>query len=344
MVNTLLGLTYGELTDIMASLGEPKYRARQLVKWLYVNRVSDINEMSDLPQSLRRALVDKGYVVGRSAPIDVRRSKDGTVKYLFALVDGGFVETVYIPDNDRATVCVSCQNGCKMNCMFCHTGKQGFNGHLRVVDIINQVMSVENADKVTNVVFMGQGEPFDNLDNVMQALEVMTSEWGFAWSPKRITVSTVGLKKSLRRFLDESQCHLAVSLHAPSHELRLRFMPAEKQFPVEDIVALLREYDFSHQRRLTFEYIMFKGVNDGEVHAKMLLKLLNGMDCRINLIRFHSVPGIELEGCEKDKMLQFRDYLTSHGLYTTIRASRGEDIWAACGLLSTAHKEASENN
>ena len=339
MANTLLGLTYSELVSLMADFGAPKYRAGQLAKWLYVNRVSDISEMSDLPQALRNSLVEKGYVVGRSVPIDIKRSKDGTVKYLFGLVNGGYVETVYIPDNDRATVCVSCQNGCKMNCLFCHTGKQGFNGNLCVADIINQVLSVENADKVTNVVFMGQGEPFDNLDNVIKALDVMTSDWGFAWSPKRITVSTVGLKKNLKRFLDESLCHLAVSLHAPTHEQRMSLMPAERQFPIEEIVALLKEYDFSHQRRLTFEYIMFKGLNDGEVHAKLLLKLLNGLDCRVNLIRFHSVPGIELEGCSKDEMLKFRDYLTSKGLYTTIRASRGEDIWAACGLLSTARKE-----
>jgi len=335
----ILGLSLSELEELAVDLNVPKYRAKQLAKWLYGHKVADISEMSDLPMSLRASLADGGYIVGRSEPIEVRRSVDGTVKYLFGLIGGGFVETVYIPDGDRATVCVSCQNGCKMNCLFCHTGKQGFNGNLSVADILNQVLSVENADKVTNVVFMGQGEPFDNLDNVMKALEVMTAEWGFAWSPKRITVSTVGLRKNLKRFLDESSCHLAVSLHSPSHEQRLSLMPAERQFPIEEIVELLRGYDFAHQRRLTFEYIMFKGKNDGEMHAKMLLKLLRGLDCRINLIRFHSVPGIDLEGCTPEEMLRFRDYLTKHGLYTTIRASRGEDIWAACGLLSTAYKE-----
>jgi 23S rRNA (adenine2503-C2)-methyltransferase len=338
MAKTLLGLSLGELESLMAKMNMPKFRARQLAKWLYVHKVTDIDEMSDLPMSLRVMLSNEGYVVGRSLPIDVRRSVDGTVKYLFGLLEGGFVETVFIPDGERATVCVSCQDGCKMNCLFCHTGKQGFVGNLGVADIINQVLSIEGADSVTNVVFMGQGEPFDNLDNVMGALDVLTSSWGFAWSPKRITVSTVGLRKNLKRFLDESSCHLAVSLHSPIHEQRLALMPAEKQFPAAAVVELLRNYDFSHQRRLTFEYIMFKGYNDGVEHAKSLLKLLRGLDCRVNLINFHSIPGVELDGCSREEMLRFRDYLTNHGLYTTIRASRGEDIWAACGLLSTARK------
>jgi 23S rRNA (adenine2503-C2)-methyltransferase len=277
-----------------------------------------------------------GYDVGRSEPYEMLRSSDGTEKYLFKTVDGGFVETVYIPDRDRATVCVSCQVGCKMNCLFCQTGKQGFHGNLTVSDILNQIFSLENSDKVTNVVFMGQGEPFDNLDNVMSALDVLTSSWGVAWSPKRITVSTVGLKKNLKRFLDESDCHLAISLHTPYHKQRLELMPAERQFTIEEIVNLLRGYDFSHQRRLSFEYIMFSGLNDDITAAKELVKLLHGLECRVNLIRFHKIPNVELYGCEHETMIRFRDYLTNHGVFTTIRASRGEDIFAACGLLSTA--------
>ena len=251
-------------------------------------------------------------------------------------VDGGFVETVYIPDRDRATVCVSCQVGCKMNCLFCQTGKQGFHGNLTASDILNQIFSLVNSDKVTNVVFMGQGEPFDNLDNVMSALNGLTSSWGLAWSPKRITISTVGLKKNLKRFLDESDCHLAISLHTPYHKQRLELMPAERQFTIEEIVNLLRGYDFSHQRRLSFEYIMFSGLNDDITAAKELVKLLHGLECRVNLIRFHKIPNVELYGCEHETMIRFRDYLTNHGVFTTIRASRGEDIFAACGLLSTA--------
>ena len=336
MSKLLLGKSLNEIENILSLFDAPKYRAKQITNWLYSRRVKSIDEMSDLPVMLRNKMKQDGYVVGRSEPYEMLRSSDGTEKYLFKTVDGGFVETVYIPDRDRATVCVSCQVGCKMNCLFCQTGKQGFHGNLTVSDILNQIFSLENSDKVTNIVFMGQGEPFDNLDNVMSALDVLTSSWGVAWSPKRITVSTVGLKKNLKRFLDESNCHLAISLHTPYHKQRLELMPAERQFTIEEIVNLLRGYDFSHQRRLSFEYIMFSGLNDDITAAKELVKLLHGLECRVNLIRFHKIPNVELFGCEHETMIRFRDYLTNHGVFTTIRASRGEDIFAACGLLSTA--------
>lgn len=336
MSKLLLGKSLNEIENILSLFDAPKYRAKQITNWLYSRRVKSIDEMSDLPVMLRNKMKQDGYEVGRSEPYEMLRSSDGTEKYLFKTVDGGFVETVYIPDRDRATVCVSCQVGCKMNCLFCQTGKQGFHGNLTVSDILNQIFSLENSDKVTNIVFMGQGEPFDNLDNVMSALDVLTSSWGVAWSPKRITVSTVGLKKNLKRFLDESNCHLAISLHTPYHKQRLELMPAERQFTIEEIVNLLRGYDFSHQRRLSFEYIMFRGLNDDITAAKELVKLLHGLECRVNLIRFHKIPNVELYGCEHETMIRFRDYLTNHGVFTTIRASRGEDIFAACGLLSTA--------
>lgn len=336
MSKLLLGKSLNEIENILSLFDAPKYRAKQITNWLYSRRVKTIDEMSDLPVMLRNKMKKEGYEVGRSEPYEMLRSSDGTEKYLFKTVDGGFVETVYIPDRDRATVCVSCQVGCKMNCLFCQTGKQGFHGNLTVSDILNQIFSLENSDKVTNIVFMGQGEPFDNLDNVMSALDVLTSSWGVAWSPKRITVSTVGLKKNLKRFLDESNCHLAISLHTPYHKQRLELMPAERQFTIEEIVNMLRGYDFNHQRRLSFEYIMFSGLNDDITAAKELVKLLHGLECRVNLIRFHKIPNVELYGCEHETMIRFRDYLTNHGVFTTIRASRGEDIFAACGLLSTA--------
>lgn len=336
MSKLLLGKSLSEIENIVSLFDAPKYRAKQITNWLYIRRVKTIDEMSDLPVMLRNKMKQDGYEVGRSEPYEMLKSSDGTEKYLFKTVDGGFVETVYIPDRDRATVCVSCQVGCKMNCLFCQTGKQGFHGNLTASDILNQIFSLVNSDKVTNIVFMGQGEPFDNLDNVMSALNVLTSSWGMAWSPKRITVSTVGLKKNLKRFLDESDCHLAISLHTPYHKQRLELMPAERQFTIEEIVNLLRGYDFSHQRRLSFEYIMFSGLNDDITAAKELVKLLHGLECRVNLIRFHKIPNVELYGCEHETMIRFRDYLTNHGVFTTIRASRGEDIFAACGLLSTA--------
>lgn len=179
----------------------------------------------------------------------------------------------------------------------------------------------------------------DNLDNVLRATEVLTASYGWAWSPKRITVSSVGIRNKLKRFIEESDCHLAISLHSPIHEQRQKLMPAERGMSIEEVVELLHHYDFSHQRRLSFEYIVFRGMNDSKAHAKAIVHLLSGLDCRINLIRFHQIPGIDLHGASEERMEGLRDYLTSHGLFTTIRASRGQDIYAACGLLSTSrHK------
>lgn len=338
MKKPLLGLTITELQDLCLQLSMPKFTAKQIAQWIYVKHVRSIDEMTNLSKANREKLAAE-YCVGCSEPIEAMRSVDGTVKYLFRTESGHFIETVYIPDGDRATLCVSCQVGCKMNCLFCQTGKQGWNGDLTVCDILNQIYSVEKADTLTNIVYMGEGEPFDNLDNVLRSTEIMTAEWGYAWSPRRITVSTVGLKKNMRRFLDESECHLAVSLHSPIHEQRLSMMPAEKQFEAKAIMELLKEYDWSHQRRLTFEYILFGGINDSPLHAKELVKLLSGLDCRVNLIRWHKIPDVDLNEVAPERMNAFRDYLNNHGITCTIRASRGQDIYAACGLLSTKEQE-----
>lgn len=334
----LLGLTLAELQALAKELGMPGFAAKQIAAWLYDKKVASIDEMTNL--SLKhRELLKEAYEVGVEAPVDAMRSVDGTVKYLYRVGEGHFVEAVYIPDGDRATLCVSSQVGCKMNCKFCMTGKQGFSAHLTAGQIINQINSLPERDRLTNVVMMGMGEPLDNLDEVLKALDIMTAPYGYAWSPKRVTLSTVGLRKGLRRFLEETDCHLAVSLHSPIPLQRRELMPAEKAFSIVEIVDLLRGYDFSKQRRLSFEYILFKGVNDSPLHARELVKLLRGLDCRVNLIRFHAIPGVDLSGCDMEAMTAFRDYLTSHGVFTTIRASRGEDIFAACGMLSTAKME-----
>lgn len=334
----LLGLTLAELQALAKELGMPGFAAKQIAAWLYDKKVASIDEMTNL--SLKhRELLKEAYEVGAEAPVDAMRSVDGTVKYLYRVGEGHFVEAVYIPDGDRATLCVSSQVGCKMNCKFCMTGKQGFSAHLTAGHIINQINSLPERDRLTNVVMMGMGEPLDNLDEVLKALDIMTAPYGYAWSPKRVTLSTVGLRKGLRRFLEETDCHLAVSLHSPIPLQRRELMPAEKAFSIVEIVDLLRGYDFSKQRRLSFEYILFKGVNDSPLHARELVKLLRGLDCRVNLIRFHAIPGVDLSGCDMEAMTAFRDYLTSHGVFTTIRASRGEDIFAACGMLSTAKME-----
>ena len=345
----LLGMTLPELKQVAMSLGMPSFAGGQMAKWIYTQHVSSIDEMTNISKANREKL-NEHYQIGCAKPIDAQHSKDGTIKYLFPVVTTAgadsapvatkFVETVYIPEDDRATLCVSCEVGCKMNCLFCQTGKQGFEGYLTATDILNQIYSLPERDKLTNIVFMGQGEPMDNLDNVLRATEILTASYGYAWSPKRITVSSVGLKDKLKRFLEESQCHVAISLHSPLHEQRQELMPAERGMAIEDIVELLRNYDFSHQRRLSFEYIVFGGLNDSKAHAQAIVRLLHGLECRVNLIRFHQIPHVPLHGASEEKMESFRDYLTQHGIYTTIRASRGQDIFAACGLLSTAKKKA----
>ena len=339
-VKPLLGLSLAELKGVAVELGLPTFAGGQMAKWLYAKHVAGIDGMTDISKANREKL-KAGYTIGCMPPADRMQSNDGTVKYLFPTASGKFVETVYIPEGNRATLCVSSQVGCKMNCLFCQTGKQGFEGNLTVADILNQVYSLPERDTLTNIVFMGQGEPMDNLDNVLKATEVLTADYGYAWSPRRITVSSVGVKNKLRRFIEESECHLAISLHSPLHEQRAMLMPAERAMPIADIVEMLRGYDFSHQRRLSFEYIVFGGLNDSPTYAREIVKLLKGLDCRVNLIRFHRIPGVNLQGADEARMEAFRDYLTGHGIFTTIRASRGQDIYAACGLLSTARREAS---
>ncbi len=343
---SLLGLKPNELREIAVGCGLPAFVGKQLSDWLYFKKVKSLELMTNLSKAARRDLSAK-FVIGCSEPVHRMSSVDGTVKYLYRTARG-YVETVYIPDGQRATLCVSCQVGCKMGCKFCMTGRQGFVAQLSTAEILNQIYSLPERDSLTNIVFMGQGEPFDNLDNVLRATEVLTSEWGYGWSPKRITVSSVGLEKGLRRFLDESKCHLAISLHHPEPEKRAELMPAERAYSIRQVVNTLKNYDFcrktpiadtAKQRRLSFEYIVFRGINDSRRHADSLIRLLDGLDCRINLIRFHSIPETPLQGTDEDSMVAFRDYLTSHGLFTTIRASRGQDIYAACGLLTTAQQE-----
>ena len=350
----LLGMTEDELRQAVKELGMPAFTGGQIAKWLYTNHVESIDEMTNISKR-NRELLAAHYTIGTMPHIDAQRSKDGTIKYLFPVASGKFVETVFIPEKDRATLCVSCQVGCKMNCLFCQTGKQGYEGSLTAADILNQIYSLPERERLTNIVFMGQGEPMDNLDNVLRATQVLTAKWGYAWSPKRITVSSVGIKDKLKRFLDESDCHVAISLHSPIHEQRASLMPAERGMAITEVVELLKQYpafrrtdsteereDTSRQRRISFEYIVFDGLNDSLTHAREIVKLLNGLSCRVNLIRFHSIPDVPLKTSNERKMETLRDYLTAHGIFTTIRASRGQDIFAACGLLSTAHKQTND--
>ena len=334
----LLGKTLIELQTIAQEVGLPRFAGKQLAEWIYIRRATSFDEMTNISLKGREAL-KANYTIGRHAPVAEAISKDGTKKYLFRLTSDSeaiFIESVYIPDNDRATLCVSTQAGCKMGCKFCMTGTLGFHGHLSAADILNQIFSIPDADKLTNIVYMGEGEPMDNLDNVLRSLEAMTAAWGCAWSPKRITVSSVGIIKGLKRFIEESECHLAISLHNPYSIERQEVMPIEKANHLSDVIALLKQYDWSHQRRVSFEYICWGGVNDTPKHANELLRLLKGLDCRINLIRFHAGVDKAFTSSDEHQMEWLRDYLTEHGITTTIRRSRGEDILAACGMLVNA--------
>ena len=330
----LLGMTLTELQAVAAEMGMPKFTAKQMMEWLYRKRVRTFDEMTNLSKAAREKLAGK-YAVGVEAPVEAMHSVDGTIKYLFRIREGQYVEAVFIPDDDRATLCISSQVGCKMHCRFCMTGRQGFSANLTAGEILNQIVAIPESASLTNVVLMGMGEPMDNLDEVLKALALMTGTDGFGWSPKRITVSTVGVKNTLRRFMEECDCHLAVSLHASTPEVRWEMMPAERIYSMTEILDLLREYDFSGQRRLSFEYILFKGINDSMADARRLARMLDGLHCRVNLIRFHRIPDADLDGVGMEQMTAFRDFLTQRGVFTTIRASRGEDVMAACGMLST---------
>lgn len=330
----LFGLSLDKIKEIVVSLGLPSFTASQITDWLYKKHVSSVDEMTNLSKKARELLNEK-YAVRLTAPGTVQTSTDGTKKYLFPAAAAKFIEAAYIPDDERATLCVSTQIGCKMGCLFCMTGKQGFQGNLTAGEIVNQIQSLPEFKKLTNVVYMGMGEPLDNVQAVLDSLEILTSTWGYAWSPKRITVSTIGIIPAMITFLEKSNAHLAVSLHSPFDEERKKIMPIQNVYPITEVISEIKKWDLGRQRRISFEYIMFKGVNDTPRHAKELVRLLSGIKCRINLIRFHPILDTALEGTPYNEIVDFQNMLKARGMTVTIRASRGEDIFAACGMLST---------
>ena len=350
----LLGKNLDELKRLVAEEGLPGFTAKQIAQWLYVKKVRSIDDMTNLSKVARARLAEK-YEVGVTPYAGLQISSDGTKKYLFPVncshkrglnvrmsedeLETSAIEAVMIPDADRATLCVSSQAGCRMGCRFCMTGRQGFHGHMSAADIISQFIAVDESDKLTNAVFMGMGEPLDNYDNVMRAIEILTADWGFAWSPKRITLSTIGVLPNLKRYLEECKCHLAVSLHNPFGPERLSVMPVQGAWPVQDVIDLIRQYDFTGQRRVSFEYTMFAGFNDTKAHADALVRMLRGLECRMNLIRFHKIPDFPYETSPDVIIENFKNRLNNSGITTTIRASRGEDILAACGMLAGQHKD-----
>ncbi len=344
-MDKLIGKTLTELKSITDSLGFPTFTAKQISEWLYKKKVKTIEEMTNLSKQSRQKLSEH-YVVGRITYSKMVASEDGTKKYLFKTEGSKSsssegIEAVMIPDRERYTICVSSQIGCRMGCKFCMTGRQGFNGNLTPGEIISQFFEIDESDLLTNAVFMGMGEPLDNWQNVKNVIEILTSDWGLGWSPKRITLSTIGLNKDisgnvspLQSFLETCSCHLAISIHNPFPDQRNILMPMESAFPIEKSIDLIKRYDFTGQRRVSFEYIMFSGINDSKQHADKLVRVLKGLECRVNLIRFHKIPESDLSSSPLQIMEIFRDRLVSAGIVATIRASRGEDILAACGMLS----------
>ena len=338
MREILLGKTPSELKEAALKAGLPSYAGKQLAQWIYARRVRSFDEMTNISKAGRERLKEM-YDLGVVLPSACQESSDGTRKYLFPVGEGNAVEAVMIPDDDRKTLCVSSQAGCRMGCRFCMTGRQGFHGNLSVSLILSQFIAIDESAGLTNAVFMGMGEPLDNFDNVMKAIEVLTAEWGFAWSPKRITLSTIGVIPALKKYLDGCRCHVAVSLHNPFGEERAQMMPDQTAWDIREVVELLRQYDFTGQRRVSFEYTMFKGLNDDKRHADALVRLLRGLECRVNLIRFHKIPDAPYDSSPAVIMENFRDRISNQGITCTIRASRGEDILAACGMLAGEHRK-----
>jgi len=343
-MENLLGKNLQELREAAESCGLKAFVGNQIADWLYKKRAVSWDQMRNISSAAKQALQEK-YALGTAAQAGKAVSADGTVKYLFPVestnasgsLEKSFVEAVMIPEEERRTLCVSSQAGCRMGCRFCMTGRQGWHGNLSAADILNQFLSVDEAAGLTNAVFMGMGEPLDNYEAVSRALDVLTAPWGFGWSPKRITVSTIGVLGTLTRFLDGQRCHLAVSLHNPFPEERAELMPVQKAFDERQILELIRRYDFTGQRRVSFEYTMFGGWNDDKRHADELIRLLRGLECRVNLIRFHKIPDFPYDTSGPAAMEAFRDRLNANGITCTIRASRGEDILAACGMLAGRH-------
>ena len=334
----LLGKTLAELVVLVKDFGWPAFTGNQIADWLYKKHVADINDMTNLSKAVRAQLCEK-FDVGSRMPAAVQISKDGVRKYLFPISDKHAVETVMIPEADRATLCVSSQVGCRMGCRFCMTARQGFHANLTAGEIINQFQSVEERNALTNAVFMGMGEPMDNVNALLKSLQILTEPWGFAWSPRRITVSTIGIVPAMKRFLEESECHLAVSLHNPFDSERQELMPIQKAYPLQAVMDVIKQYDFTGQRRVSFEYILFDRWNDTPRHVNELAVLVQGLECRVNLIRFHTIPDSALRPSPDSVVERFKNLLLRKGVMTTVRASRGQDIMAACGMLSTKHND-----
>ncbi len=333
----LLDLSISALHDFVERLGEPRYRALQLLQWIHQRGVTDFQAMTNLSKALRSALADQAEVKLPTMALE-RTAVDGTRKWLLTLHDGNKIETVFIPDRSRATLCVSSQVGCALNCSFCSTGKEGFSRNLSLSEIIGQVWfaarQIKQAPFITNVVMMGMGEPLLNYDAVIPAMELMMSDYGYHLSKYRVTLSTAGLIPAMKKLQQESEAALAVSLHAPNDALRDVLVPLNKKYPLKELIACCRGYfPINGKRSVTFEYVMLDGINDTLAHANELLALLRGTQCKINLIPFNPFPNTDYRRSTDESIAQFQTRLIDAGFNTRVRRTRGQDIEGACGQL-----------
>jgi 23S rRNA (adenine2503-C2)-methyltransferase len=332
-----IDLTPRALTRWVEAQGLPSYRVRQVLRWVYQRRATSLGGMTDVPQAMRDALAD-AFAIPSLQPVTVQRSRDGTRKLLFRLPGGEPFESVLIPDAPRMTLCISSQAGCGMGCRFCATAQLGLKRNLRASDIARQVVAAHDAlddgERVTNIVFMGMGEPLANYDAVVDAIEILTAEWGQNFSNRRITVSTVGLVPQMQRLIEETNVNLAVSLTATTDALRDDLMPINRRYPLETLMAACRALPIGQRRRITFEYVLLAGVNDDDSDADRLARLLRGIRSKVNLIPFNAFPGSDFRPPLPHKVRSFQERLLAANVSATVRHSRGPDIFAACGQLA----------
>jgi 23S rRNA (adenine2503-C2)-methyltransferase len=330
--NYLSGKSYSEIAAILEESGFTDIPAEKITYWIYRRRIKDFLEADNIPMELRKYLCNN-YSSGFYEPFREIRSGDLSIKYLFNTRTGSPVESVFIPDEKRKTICISSQAGCRMACDFCNTGMMGFRGNLEPDEIINQVASVMDRSQISHVVYMGMGEPLDNYMNVLKSLDILTAQWGFALSPRNITVSTIGVKPYLDYFLQETRCNLAVSIHTPFDEERDRLIPAAVKYSVRELIDMICSYQWVKNRRVTFQYVMIKGINDTDRHLSELVRILKETPVRINLMSYHSPEGSIMQSSPIDIQWHFKRHLIMNGISASIRKSRGQDIGAACGLL-----------
>jgi 23S rRNA (adenine2503-C2)-methyltransferase len=333
----LIGLSAGEISALIGPAGFNITHAVSVAHSIYKKRITDIELIKKVPKKLKDILKEK-FSTGIFPPVASELSSDGTIKYLFRTSDRRLFESVFIPDNKRNTVCVSTQSGCRMGCSFCATAGYGFHGDLSSGEIVNQIISIPFAEKVTHVVLMGMGEPLDNLDNVLKTCEILTSGWGLSLSPRNVTVSTVGIIPGVEKFLAGTECNLALSLFSPFPEERKIRIPVEGKYPVIRIIKLLRDYPIKKNRRLSLAYVMIQDLNDSDKHLSELKALIGDSGIRVNLLPFHPVAKNLFTSSSPERMLYFKHNLIISGISASIRKSRGVDISAACGLLAAALK------